>query len=163
MTAPGTVQLLTFELSGGLFGLEVERVQEVLCEAVVTPVPLGAPGLAGLLNLRGEVIPAVDLGRRLGLAARAAGTVPLHLVVRTAAGPVSLLVDSVGDVVAVPPESFTRIPHTVPAARDDAAAAVPGEPGAAPGTAMLAGAYQLPGALLVRIDVDRAVALTPAP
>lgn len=162
MSALPELQLLTFWLSGERFAVPVERVQEVLRGAAVTPVPLAEPGLAGLLNLRGEVIPAVELRGRLGLPDRPADADSVHLVVATPGGPVSLLVDRVGEVRTVPADGFAELPATVPGARDDGAADSPPDAGRV-SRRVLAGAYRLPDALLVLVDVDRAVDLGAAP
>ena len=66
-------QLSTFSVDGHLFGAEVAVVQEVIRYQPMTRVPLAPAALAGLINLRGQVITAVDLRRRLGFPDRAAG------------------------------------------------------------------------------------------
>ena len=75
MTA--TRQFATFSLDGLLFGIEVGRIQEVLSYQEMTPVPLAPPAVLGLINLRGQIVAAVDLRRRLGLRERAPGQRPV--------------------------------------------------------------------------------------
>ena len=65
-----------------LFGVEVEHVQEVLRYHEMHPVPLAPPAVGGLINLRGQVITAVDLRVRLGLPPRPEGTEPMNVIVR---------------------------------------------------------------------------------
>jgi chemotaxis signal transduction protein len=76
-------------------------VQEVIRYQPMTRVPLAPAALAGLINLRGQVITAVDLRRRLGFPDRAADELAMDVIVRTRDGLVSLLVDRIGDVVEV--------------------------------------------------------------
>jgi purine-binding chemotaxis protein CheW len=105
-------QYCTFRLDGHLFGIGVQDVQEVLRHQDVRPVPLAPPEIRGLLNLRGQIVTTVDLRARLGLPAAEEGGV--NVVVRTPDGPVSLLVDQIGDVLEPPESSFEQAPDTVP-------------------------------------------------
>ena len=111
MTA--TQQFVTFKLDGLLFGIEVGRIQEVLSYQEMTPVPLAPPDVLGLINLRGQIVAAVDLRRRLGLSARAPGQRPVNVVVRDDNDVISLLVDEMGEVVEVGEESFELPPETM--------------------------------------------------
>ena len=111
MTA--TQQFVTFKLDGLLFGIEVGRIQEVLSYQEMTPVPLAPPDVLGLINLRGQIVAAVDLRRRLGLSERAPGQRPVNVVVRDDNDVISLLVDEMGEVVEVGEESFELPPETM--------------------------------------------------
>lgn len=93
------VQVCTFRLGGQLFGLDVLHVQEVMRHQAVTPVPLAHDVVRGLINLRGEVVTALDLGRRLGVSE--AQEASMNVVVRYSQGVGALLVDEVGDVVDI--------------------------------------------------------------
>ncbi len=136
-------QFTTFTLDGHLFGVEVETVQEVIRYQAATRVPLAPPAIGGLINLRGQVITAIDLRRRLGMPDRAAGALPMNVVLRTEDGAVSLLVDQIGEVVETDAAHFEVPPDTVsPAAR-----------------ALIRGAYKLDASLLLSLDVPRAVDL----
>ena len=86
----------TFQVSDGLYGLDVARVHEVLRPQPLTRVPLAPPAVAGLLNLRGQIVPAVDLRTLFGLdpLASPGGLV----VVRSGDGLTALVVDAIGDV-----------------------------------------------------------------
>jgi purine-binding chemotaxis protein CheW len=109
-------QYCTFLLDGHLFGVDVASVQEVLKQQDVTPVPLAAPEVAGLINLRGQIVTTLDLRNRLGLPDRPAGSDSVSVVVRAADGaPVSLVVDRIGDVLQVDGASLEAPPDTVPA------------------------------------------------
>ena len=106
-------QFCTFFLDGSLFGVPVPQVQEVIRSQPMTPVPLSPPAVEGLINLRGQIVLAIDLRRRLGLPRRIEGTPPVNVVVRTAEGPVSLLVDEIGEVIEVSESSFEVPPDTL--------------------------------------------------
>jgi purine-binding chemotaxis protein CheW len=110
---PATGQWVTFLLDGEVCAVAVEEVQEALLWQPLTPVPLAPPQMVGLLNLRGQLMPAIDLRRRLGLPAREAGEGTSQLVLRTAEGPVSVLVDEVGDVLELPAAMWRPAPDTL--------------------------------------------------
>jgi len=140
-TAQTNRQFATFFVDGLFFGIEVLQVQEVLRYQEMTPVPL-APGVVeGLINLRGQIVTAVDMRRRLQLPARPEGQMPMNTVVRTPGGAVSLLVDEIGDVVEVDAGSFEQTPDNVePAARE-----------------LLKGVYKLKERLLLVVDTEKTV------
>jgi purine-binding chemotaxis protein CheW len=140
-TMPATSQLATFWLDGDLYGVEVEHVQEVLRSQSITRVPLAPPAVAGLINLRGQVVTAIELRERLGRPARPAGTEAVVIVVRLHGEAVSLLVDSIADVVDVDVADFEAPPDTLDGAARD----------------LIRGAYKLAGQLLLALDVNRAV------
>ena len=106
-------QFCTFLLDGYLFGVPVPQVQEVIRFQPMTPVPLAPPAVEGMINLRGQIVLAIDLRRRLSLGERCAGELPMNVVMRTADGAVSLLVDEIGDVVEVEPSTFEAPPETL--------------------------------------------------
>lgn len=140
-------QLITFRLAGHHFGIEVEKVQEVLRAQPMTRVPLALPMVVGLINLRGQIVTAIDLRRRLSLPERDANTSPLNVIVRTESESVSLLVDDIGEVITVDGASFEAVPATVPASTRE----------------LVTGVYKLPGRLLLVLDSQRAIfgALSP--
>ena len=112
-------QLSTFFVADLFFGVDVLRVQEVLRFQQMTRVPQAPGVIEGLINLRGQIVTALDMRRRLGLPPRADGQTAMNVVVRTEEGAVSLLVDEIGDVVHVDAESFERPPENLgPAIRD---------------------------------------------
>ncbi len=108
-----THQFCTFYLDKLLFGVELEKVQEVIRYLEITQIPLAPRVVSGLMNLRGQIVTGVDLRRRLDLTDRPDGTTPMNVVIRSADGAVSLLVDEIGDVVEVTDESFERPPETL--------------------------------------------------
>jgi purine-binding chemotaxis protein CheW len=139
----GHRRLVTFTLHGSIYGVSVEAVQEVLRGQLRTRIPLAPPGLAGLINLRGQVLTAIDLREQLGLPARDAGAgEPMLVVVRVAGEPVALLVDTIGAVVDVGAGQFEPPPDTL----------------SGPSRELIRGAYKLEGELLLDLDVERAAA-----
>ncbi len=142
-TAPRATsgQLATFRLDGDLYGVEVEHVQEVLRSQGLTRVPLAPPAVAGLINLRGQVVTAIELRERLGRPARPAGTDAVVIVVRLHGEAVSLLVDSIADVVDVDATDFEAPPDTLDGQARE----------------LIRGAYKLDGQLLLALDVQKAV------
>jgi purine-binding chemotaxis protein CheW len=140
-------QFCTFRVDGHFLGVEVERVQEVIRYHEMTKVPLAAPAVSGLINLRGQIVTAVDLRRCLGMPERPEGKLPMNVVVRANDRAVSLLVDEIGDVVDVPADSFERPPTTVD--RVD--------------RALFTGVYKLEDKLLLVLDTERAIAWGLAP
>ena len=94
-------QLATFRIDGQLYGVRVDRVQEVLRGQRLTPVPLAPPAVAGMMNLRGQVVTAVDLRVPLGQPASAAPEKGVMVVITVGDEPISLLVDSISDVLDV--------------------------------------------------------------
>lgn len=129
----------SFTLAGHLFGVDVLRVQEVLDRMPMTPVPLAPPELAGLINLRGQVLPAIDLRRRLALPPRDADASTMTVVIVGLEGPLSLLVDEIGQVLDVDEDSFERPPDTLKGELRE----------------LIPGAYKLADRLLLALDVDR--------
>ena len=140
--APATSgQLATFRLDGDLYGVEVEHVQEVLRSQQLTRVPLAPSAVAGLINLRGQVVTAIELRERLGRPPRPEGTDAVVIVVRLHGEAVSLLVDSIADVVDVDANDFEAPPDTLEGQARD----------------LIRGAYKLDGKLLLALDVHKAV------
>jgi purine-binding chemotaxis protein CheW len=103
----------TFHVGDLLLGVEVELVQEVLGEEPMIRVPLADPWVSGLLNLRGQIVTAIDARRRLGMAPRGVGERSANIVLRTPDGSVSLVVDREGDVVDLPDTEIEPLPENV--------------------------------------------------
>ncbi|MDQ2650681.1 MAG: chemotaxis protein CheW [Actinomycetota bacterium] len=138
-------QHCTFLLGDLYLGVEVTRVQEVIRHQITTPVPLASEVIGGLMNLRGEIVTTIDLRRRLGLPSLSDGQDPMHVVIRSDDGVVSLLVDAIGDVIEVDDDAFEPAPPTLaPATRE-----------------LIVGVYKLDGRLLLVLDCDRVLDLAP--
>src|SRR5260370_230125 len=108
-----TSQFCTFYLDKLLFGVELKGVQEVIRSLDMTKVRLSPEVVSGLINLRGQIVTAVDLRRRLQLEPRPSGMLAMNVVVRSDDGAVSLLVDEIGDVVEVEETTFESPPETL--------------------------------------------------
>lgn len=144
-----SAQYCTFRLDELTFGVEIARVQEVLQAQQMTRVPTAHSVVAGLLNLRGRVVTALDLRRRLELSDgdQDRPRAPIHVVVRTAEGEVSLLMDAIGEVADVDPDAVEPLPQTFRAGVRE----------------LVTGAYDLHGRLLLLLDIDAAVHLSTSP
>jgi purine-binding chemotaxis protein CheW len=106
-------QFCTFYLDDYFFGVELLKVQEVLREQQLTEVPLAPLAVRGLMNLRGQIVIAVDLRRQLDLPERAEDKPAMNVIVRTGEDAVSLLVDEIGDVIEASDETFEKPPETL--------------------------------------------------
>jgi purine-binding chemotaxis protein CheW len=137
----GTRQFATFFINGLMFGVEVLHVQEVLRYQEMTRVLLAPDVIEGLINLRGQIVMAIDMRRRLGLPPRDASRTPMNMIVRSDDGAVSLLVDEIGDVIDVEESIFERPPDNItPVTRE-----------------LTQGVYKLKDRLLLVLDVKKAV------
>lgn len=130
----------TFHVGDLFLGIEVERIQEVLRDAVVTAVPRAPSAIRGLINLRGQIVTAVDLRIRFGLPSGDSNGGSNILVLDGATELLSLVVDRVGDVVEVEEDHFEEPPDTL---RSDS-------------RRLIRGAYKLEHRLLLVLDVDHA-------
>ncbi|MCW2754255.1 MAG: chemotaxis protein CheW [Marmoricola sp.] len=147
-------QYCTFWVDGLFFGVGVSAVQEVLRYQPLTVVPSAPEAIQGLINLRGQIVTAVDLRCRIGLPPRAEGDLPMNVIVRSRGEVVSLLVDDIGDVItAQDPDGveleLEAVPANVPSVVQD----------------VVTGVLALPDAVLLVLDADRAadVSVVPEP
>jgi purine-binding chemotaxis protein CheW len=136
-------QYCTFYLDGYFFGVEVMKVQEVLRYQEMTRVPRAPEEVRGLINLRGHIVTAIDMRRRLKLKERADDQMPMNVVVRTEDGPISLLVDEIGDVLEVDDSTFERPPETIDETTRE----------------LVRGVYKLQDKLLLVLDSEKVVNL----
>lgn len=135
----GTQQFASFVVGELLLGIEVERVQEVTGMTDLTPVPLAPPAVRGVLNLRGQIVTAIDLRQCLDLGDGLDRERLVNLILRTPDGCTSLLVDEVGDVVEANDDDFELPPATLRGRLRE----------------LIRGAYKLDGRLLLVLDTDR--------
>ncbi|NHA00560.1 chemotaxis protein CheW [Nocardioides sp. W3-2-3] len=143
-------QYCTFWVADLFFGVAVDEVQEVLRHQPMTPVPRADEAVTGLINLRGQIVTAVDLRVRLGLPPRAAEQVPMNVIVRSRGEVVSLLVDDIGDVIdpgRMGGVDAQPVPSNMPRGVQD----------------VVRGVRPLPDAILLVLDADRAVDVATAP
>jgi purine-binding chemotaxis protein CheW len=133
------IEYVTVMIGDQLFGLPISRVQDVFMPDRLTRVPLSAPEIAGVLNLRGRIVTAIDMRRRLGLRPRADGRPPMAVGIELRGESYGLLIDTVGEVLKL--ADGTREPN--PVNLDQHLARVSG------------GVHRLDGQLMVILDVDR--------
>jgi purine-binding chemotaxis protein CheW len=144
--SPVRWQVATFQVADLYFGIDVQRVQEVLRYQDMTTVPLAPDAVEGLINLRGQIITALDVRRLLGLAPRRPEEQPMNVVIRTPDGWISLLVDDIDDVIEIDPAACEPAPPHLPAHLRD----------------LISGVCKLERSLLLLLDCERAVRLEAA-
>lgn len=138
-----TKQYATFHLDGLFLGVEVLKVQEVIRYQEMTRVPLAPAMIRGLINLRGQIVTAIDLRCRFELPPLPEDRRPMNVVVRTEDGAVSLLVDEIGDVVEINNDAFERPPETLKGLARE----------------LVTGVYKLKHQLLLVLDTESTVSL----
>jgi len=106
-------QFCTFFIDKQFFAVPVQQVQEVIRYQEMTRVPLVPPVIRGLINLRGQIVVAFDLRRRLGYPDRPDDQKPMNVVVRADGETVSFLVDEIGDVIEVEEDCAEHPPETL--------------------------------------------------
>lgn len=141
-TVTASRQYCTFYLGDLYLGISVEGVQEVIRTQDMTPVPLAAEVVSGLVNLRGKIVTALNMRTRLGILGEFPKP-PMNIVISKDDGAVSLLVDEIGDVVEVDPESFEAPPETLMGACRE----------------LVTGVFKLERRLLLVLDADAASAV----
>ena len=137
-------QLCTFYLDDQMFGIDVQKVQEVIRYQQMTDIPLGPETVCGLIKLRGQIVTAIELRKRLGMPDRPEGQLPINVVVRSDDGAVSLLVDQIGDVQESDQENFEAPPETLRGSTRQ----------------LIQGAYKLKDRLLLVLDTERVIDVT---
>jgi purine-binding chemotaxis protein CheW len=136
-------QFLTFELADTEYGLDILKVREIRAWEPVTPLPNTPPFVKGVINLRGRVVPIIDLRERLGLVARPYGPRTVVIVVNVAQGEQEKIVGMVVDAVCDE--------HTL----NEALISAPPDLGGPIGGACVAGLVEIQGRLIVLLDSDR--------
>jgi purine-binding chemotaxis protein CheW len=135
-----TRQYSTFRVADMFMGIELTRVQELLRFQEMTSVPLAPRAIEGLINLRGQIVTALDVRRILGLPVVASeDSQPMNIVIQSEGGAVSLLVDEICDVLDVPRKSSTPLPENMPAHQRD----------------LIERVYQLDTGLLLILNTER--------
>ncbi|HUB68152.1 MAG TPA: chemotaxis protein CheW [Candidatus Methylacidiphilales bacterium] len=139
-------QLCTFTVGNLLFGVDVLSVQEVLRPQPMTRVPRAPSLIRGLINLRGQILTAVDLRERLGLPAAPPEISGMNVVVQLPGGLAGLLVDQVGEVLDLSAEQFEANPVTLRSTIRE----------------VISGVYKLKDRLLLLLDIQAAVTIPAA-
>ena len=106
------VPYLGFHLGDEVYGLPLERLREVARVSHVRRVPGAPSGVAGLVNLRGEILCALDLRAILGLPPAISSETPFIVALRGSGDPIGLIVDSIADIYAVAPSEIDLPPTT---------------------------------------------------
>jgi purine-binding chemotaxis protein CheW len=138
-TGTNLIEYVTVNLDDQLFGLPISRVQDVFIPDRLTLVPLAPPQIAGVLNLRGRIVTAIDMRRRLGLPPRDGKTPPIAVGIELKGESYGLLVDAVGEVMKLSKDVCEPKPANIDARLAE----------------VTSGVYRLDGHLLVVLDIDR--------
>lgn len=136
-------QLSTFYLGPYYFGIDVKRVQEIIRFHEISTVPLAPKVISGLINLRGDIVTAIDLGLRLEIDENRSvdRESQMNVVIRTEENSVSLVVDRVGDILEVEDGQYEKPPETLKGAAKD----------------LIVGTYKLEDRLLLLLDIDKVI------
>ena len=134
---------VTVVIADQLFGLRLERVRDAFVPRGLSPVPLAPPEVAGLLNLRGRIVTAIDLRRRLGLPPREDGGAPVAVGIEERGELYGLIADRVGDVLRLKRSSYETNPVNLDPRW----------------TKVCAGVYRLEHGLMVVLDIDKVLNL----
>ncbi len=136
-------EFVTVIIAGQLFGLPISRVQDVFMLKDMTVVPLSIPEIAGVLNLRGRIITAIDMRERLGLPPRDDGEPPMAVGIEMDRESFGLVIDRIGDVLHLPVNDFDANPVNLDPRWKSVAQSI----------------FMLEDQLLVLLDVDRVLEL----
>ena len=135
-----TRQYSTFRVADMFMGIDLAQVQELLRFQEMTSVPLAPRAIEGLINLRGQIVTALDVRRILGLpAVESEDKLPMNIVIQSEGVLVSLLVDEICDVLDVPLQAATPLPENMPALR----------------RTLIESVYQLDSGLLLILNTNR--------
>ena len=144
-TEGAVAEYVTAVIGGQLFGLPISRVQDVFMPERLTRVPLSSREIAGVLNLRGRIVTAIDMRSRLGLPKNDSGRPPMAVGVDLRGESYGLLIDQIGEVLRLPEHGREDNPVNLD-----------------PRMAKLAGGvHRLDGQLMVVLDIDRVLELAP--
>ena len=138
-------EYVTTMIGDQLFGLPISRVQDVFMPERLTRVPLSSSDVAGVLNLRGRIVTAIDMRARLGLPKSESGRPPMAVGVDLRGESYGLLIDLIGEVLKLSDDSREENPVNL-------------DPRMAK---MAAGVHRLDGQLMVVLDVDRVLEILP--
>ena len=109
----GGSKLISAELAGQQLGIDVADVHDVIRLSAISRVPRAPAWVAGVMNLRGRIVAAIDLRARFGLPVRGANETAMCIVIEHRGEPYGLVVDEVGDVIDVYPEQVEANPVTL--------------------------------------------------
>ncbi len=135
------VLFATFYIGKDYFGIDVQMVQEILQPQTMTPVPKASEYVSGLINLRGQIVTALDLGYILKNRSRKSIEECMHIVINTAEGTLSLLVDNIDDVLELDTNTIEPVPSTLKSISEE----------------YLKGVYKLENKLLLSLDISKVI------
>uniref|UniRef100_UPI003BA9EE3F chemotaxis protein CheW n=1 Tax=Stappia sp. TaxID=1870903 RepID=UPI003BA9EE3F len=138
-TAEDSIQYVTVVIGGQLFGLPISQVHDVFVPESVTRVPLAAPEVAGVLNLRGRIVTAIDMRKRLHLPDRDENSQVMAVGIEHKGESYGLVIDTVGEVLRLANSSKEPNPSNL----DKRWAEISG------------GVHRLDGKLMIILDVSR--------
>jgi purine-binding chemotaxis protein CheW len=136
-------EFVTLRIGKQLFGISVLAVQDVMRHQSIAPIPLAPEFIAGSLNVRGRIVTAFDMRRRLNLGAYPEPNKIMLAVVEVQHELFALMVDSVGDVLSLNMENFEKVPANMDGGW----------------RTMAAGVFKLETELLVILDVGNVINL----
>ncbi len=135
-------EYITVMIADQLFGLPILEVQDVFMPEAITEVPLASQDVAGVLNLRGRIVTAIDMRKRLGLPPLEDGKARMAVGIESNGESYGLIIDTVGEVHRLSHETFEANPANL----DPRWAAIS------------AGVHRLDGSLMVVVDVEKVLA-----
>lgn len=139
----GDLAYVTLTVAGQACGIAVLGVRDILGEQTITRIPLAAREIAGSLNLRGRIVTAIDLRRRLGLEDSPTSAPRMSVVIDQGGELYALLVDHVSEVLSLPADRFEPNPSTLPP----------------PWSAVSMGVFRLDDRLLVVLDTPQLLSM----
>lgn len=137
------VELATFFIGNALCGMDILKVQEINKLSQMTRVPKAPEYVLGILNLRGQIVTIIDLGKKLGLGETDTSQDSRNIIVNSPGGYVGFLVNSIGDVVTADMERVERAPANMSGIQGD----------------FFTGVYKTQNNLIGILDVDKVLSL----
>jgi len=145
MKNQGEIEFVTVTVGSQLFGLAIDRVHDVFAADRITRVPMASPEIAGILNLRGRIVTAIDMRKRLALPPHEGNSNQMAVGIEFRGESYGLLIDEVGEVMKLPAAQQEPIPVNLdPRWRRVAA-----------------GVYRLENDLMIILDIDRVLEVQP--
>jgi purine-binding chemotaxis protein CheW len=132
-------QFVTFTIAEEIYGVEVLKVQEIIGMTLVTHVPNSPPFMKGVINLRGAVVPVVDMRLKFNIKEKEYDAFTVVIIVEVRERLIGMIVDAVSDVAGIPMNTIQDTPHFTAAVDTD----------------FIKGIGQLDSKLVIILDVDR--------
>ncbi len=142
-TSKKTIELATFYIGDALCGMDILKIQEINKLTQMTKVPQAPDYVLGILNLRGQIVTIIDLGKKLGLGETDVSLDPRNIIVNSAGGHVGLLVMKIGDVVEADLDKLETAPANM--------RGIQGE--------FFKGVYKMKANLIGILDIDKVLSL----